>query len=174
MDTCVDAMATENPDLLASWTEDDDEEDEEEETENTNDIWQHLVALLIAGLAAVVAHVHLNVGYIAWRGALSEDWDLLKAKLTNSEPAFESHAPTFYNGNLAPAAQPSFDLIPLEERTKALDRAFGRVRSDHERARAFRRTRELKFCPNNGLPVRDIDGQQNLMEMEFILQLEPR
>lgn len=164
-----------------------------------------LVAVLaaVASHAHVRGHVR-GGGYEAWKDELAADWEAFRSRLTTAgggssdradvgmgeDPSSDAAALAGY------ASAPSVDAIPLPQRRRALDRALGRtgdaeggedggraqqvrgggpMGGGHDRARNWRRTRGLSFCPTNG-PSEDASpssSPENLAEMEFILPLDP-
>ena len=159
---------------------------------------QHFVAILISIIAAIITHAHIHGGYETWRDELVKDWKVFKLRLVGrgiSDNNNEAY-PTSSSSSSAPFAAPSMDGIPTSKRKQILDRAVIGGEDDststnnrenintgigrgggHEKALAFRRTRGLSFCPKNGstdkTSIKSKSNNNNLMEMEFILPLEP-
>jgi len=153
--------------------DDDDDGDGDCSYDNGNvkggELGQHIAAMLVAVLAAVVTHSRIHGGYGAWREELSRDWTAFGA-LYGVGPTGGSERAADDDGGGAPfdpssapyhAAAPSMDAIPASERRRVLKRALGKDRralaggnddedGGHEGARNFRRTRGLSFCPTNG------------------------
>ncbi|KAL9186055.1 hypothetical protein ACHAXT_005293 [Thalassiosira profunda] len=153
-----------------------DSEDEcgEEEAERdvgvVGELKQHLLAVLVAVVAAVAFHANLQGGFGAWREELARDWRAVKNRW---EAAKDIHADSGVGE--APYAAPSMDAIPASQRRRALERALGMTDTrGHARARSYKRTGGLSFCPTNAdappVPETSID---KLVELEFILPLKP-
>ena len=153
--------------------DDDDDDDPPRSASVAAERRQHLLAALVAAAAAVLAHAGLHGGYDAWREALARDWSSRGASTAvGGGPPSASAA--------YPSAAPSMDMIPVSQRRRALARMLGENDADrgaansggHARARHFRRTRGLSFCPPSGDPAAAARSD-GLAEMEFVLPLEP-
>eukprot|EP00584_Thalassiosira_punctigera_P020422 CAMPEP_0172556336 /NCGR_PEP_ID=MMETSP1067-20121228/65600_1 /TAXON_ID=265564 ORGANISM="Thalassiosira punctigera, Strain Tpunct2005C2" /NCGR_SAMPLE_ID=MMETSP1067 /ASSEMBLY_ACC=CAM_ASM_000444 /LENGTH=843 /DNA_ID=CAMNT_0013345125 /DNA_START=75 /DNA_END=2606 /DNA_ORIENTATION=- len=157
-----------------------------------SDLRQHLAAVLVAIIAAVFAHTHVHGGGLdAWMEELARDWTAVRSRLTNGGAALNEEGKVALATTTAPyyASAPSMDAIPVSKRRRALELALGAAGDrekggplsggGHEKARSYRRTRGLSFCPDNdngSSSAADAAGSfssGNLEEMEFILPLDP-
>jgi len=191
---------------VSSAVEDDDYEDEEyEEDEDdedldddfsssntnykiTNDFKQHFVAVGVSIIAALVTHMHINGGYMTWREEMRKDWDIIKKRFGRNTNSIVSNT----NSNAAaPYAAPSMNYIPTRQFKMASEKAmegytdedheFARRVGGHERAREYRRTAGLSFCPvahlitSSSAAVNDNTStpSNNLEDVEFLLPLDP-
>ncbi|KAL9186020.1 hypothetical protein ACHAXT_005258 [Thalassiosira profunda] len=153
------------------------EEDAERGVGVVGELKQHLLAVLVAVVAAVAFHANLQGGFGAWREELAKDWRDVKNRW---EAAKDIHA----DGGVgeAPYAAPSMDAIPASQRRRVLERALGKSSGGsgkgnvggHTRARNFQRTGGLSFCPTNAdAPPVTERSNDKLVELEFILPLKP-
>jgi len=135
----------------------------------TSELKQHFVAVVISIIAAIIAHSYTHGGCNVWKEELVKDWASFKLKFSTVGTSNNEVYPTPIE-NYAPFAAPSMDGIPTTKRKDILNRAMNRetniqgansVGGGHEKARNYRRTRSLSFCPNNG------------SKMEFILPIDP-
>ena len=170
----------------------DDDDRGEDSVGSGSEIKQHLLATLFAIIAAVVTHAQYSHGgsFSSWKVELTKDWMAVKSSFTGRSSVSSSpYTNDNNNVGVAPYAAPSMDAIPTSDRLKVLERqGYAKEgKSDakklkaelggHEKARNFRRTRGLSFCPNNGSTDAPSSGSKvkknNLVEMEFILSLGP-
>ena len=158
-----------------------------------NDFKQHVVAIGVAILAALLTHAHIHGGFTSWKEEMRRDWDVLMRKGQSTAAVNNNEAPA-----ASPFAAPSINSIPTYERKVALDKAMEAYYQDnsneeqrsfgygggHQRAQAYRRTAGLSFCPTAHITTTssssaEIDStssynnNSNLEEMEFLLPLEP-
>lgn len=137
---------------------------------NFGELKQHFVAILISIIAAIITHSHINGGYNAWKDELIKDWSALKHKLvetrsssSNLDGKFPTISTTHSHAPSSNYYAPSLDGIPT---------SGGRIHAAN-----FRRTRGLQFCPTNAVIATTKSNnkkkKKNLVEMEFILPLEP-
>ncbi|KAL7450062.1 hypothetical protein ACHAWC_002044, partial [Mediolabrus comicus] len=168
-----------------------------------NDFKQHAVAISVAILAALITHAHIHGGFTSWKEEMRRDWDVLMRKGKSTVAVNNNEVPA-----ASPFAAPSINSIPTYERKVALDKAmeaYYQQHNDerhgdnsneqrrsyggggHERARAYRRTAGLSFCPTAYITTissssaetdstssySSSNNNNNLEEMEFLLPLEP-
>eukprot|EP00985_Skeletonema_marinoi_P027380 scaffold22381_cov139-Skeletonema_marinoi.AAC.8 len=179
--------------------EDEDYEEEEDNDEDcssntnhkiTNDFKQHFVAIGVAIIAALVTHMHINGGYMTWREEMRNDWEILMKRFGGNK---NENTIVSNNAAAAPYAAPSMNYIPTHQRKMASEKAMeGYIKEDHqyarksgghERAREYRRTDGLSFCPVAHLitspaitaAVDDSTStsSNNLEDVEFLLALDP-
>ena len=146
----------------------------------SNDLKQHFIAIGIAIVSALVTHMRINGGYISWRDEMRKDWNILMERFGNSDVKY---AP-------APYAAPSINNIPTRQfkvayetgKNYSKDQHQARSGGGHERARGYRRTAGLSFCPAAHLIASSasvaaeeetITSSNNLEEVEFLLALDP-
>ena len=173
-----------------------------------NDFKQHIVAIGVAIIAALVTHMYHKGGYTTWRNEMISDWDniLTKKRFGNGSGSGSGDNNVLINNNNdAPhaSAAPSMNYIPTQQRKQLLEKAmegydnkdeenqYGPTRSGggHERARAYRRTAGLSFCPIGHLITSSFSdvavddststtttsstSSTNLEDVEFLLALDP-
>ncbi|KAL7446374.1 hypothetical protein ACHAXM_010160 [Skeletonema potamos] len=157
---------------------------------NNDDFKQHFVAIGVAIIAALVTHMHIHGGYVAWRGEMRKDWDILMKRglaVKNIDTIIDKSN----NNAAAPYAAPSMNYIPTRRRhqpKKVLKKAmegYGGGGGGHERARSYRRTAGLSFCPTAHLITSSAAAADdstssssssttnNLEDVEFLLALDP-
>ncbi|KAL3758970.1 hypothetical protein ACHAWU_003041 [Discostella pseudostelligera] len=163
---------------------------------------QHLVAVFVAILAAIITHANIHGGYGAWKDALRKDWEAFKIIWplgggSGSRAVNDEYASPSSTSAAAPYAAPSMNGIPTMKRRQLLQRDIIRSGDNsqgdsasrsggHEHAKNFRRTRSLSFCPlhedTTTAAVIVLDSKSssstnnnnnNLVDMEFVLSLEP-
>ena len=119
---------------------------------------QHLLALLVAIAAAATSHAGMHGGYGKWRAALAEDWYAVRGKFPrrNGEGRGGGAHDAHYDPDAL--AAPSFDLVrppSASPRSKRADAGGSGEEGGgaeggeggHARARGWRRTSGLTFCP---------------------------
>lgn len=184
----------------------DDEEDDMDadfSSNNThkltkNDFKQHLIAVGVSILAALVTHMHVNGhSYMTWREEMRKDWDLLKKRFGKTNKNHNNNNILVEGDNndynaAAPYAAPSMNYIPTRQFKMASEKAMeeynreddmlyaARSSGGHDRAREYRRTAGLSFCPvapmissSTAAAVDDENTSTNLEDVEFLLALDP-
>jgi len=139
----------------------------------TSELKQHFIAIVISIIAAIIAHSYTHGGYNLWKDELTKDWASFKLKFSTVRTTSEVYPTPTIIENYAPFAAPSMDGIPTSKRKDILDRVMNRetdngfgIGGGHEKARNYRRTRSLSFCPQ-------VNAPSSSMEMEFILPIDP-
>eukprot|EP00970_Alexandrium_tamarense_P018238 scaffold13324_cov206-Alexandrium_tamarense.AAC.8 len=154
-----------------------------------SEIKQHILAICIAIFAAVATHARVHGGWYSWKEELQKDWNTLKSSFVRESTIGSVGNVPREVKNTAPYAAPSMDAIPTAQRKMVLERALGggaaasavvyagnHNPAGHGKARSYRRTRGLKFCPTQHVALSNTKSQHdlfNLVDMEFILPLEP-
>lgn len=178
----------------------DDEKDEFSSPKNQYDVIfsdfkQHIIAIGVAVLAAIMTHVHIHGGYTTWRDEMRKDWDRVIGILHMNREEKQRRRSEFLDDSDAarriPYAAPSMNLIPARHHNQrnlvALLEKL-RINGGHSRARAYRRTVGLSFCPTAHsssvvAPAIKEDGTSsssssssdtnNLKDVDFFLALDP-
>ncbi len=180
----------------------DDEEDIMDEVYSSNnndkvtinDFKQHLIAIGVSILAALVTHMHVNGhSYMTWREEMRKDWDVIKKRFGNKNSNTANIGGNSNYNAAAPYAAPSMNYIPTRQMKMASEKAMeeydkedqmnaARSSGGHDRAREYRRTAGLSFCPvaphlmgssTFGADVDDKNTPTNLEDVEFLLALDP-
>ncbi len=192
----------------SSTIEDNDDDDADENaSSNTkhqssiqnNDFKQHILAIGVAIIAALVTHMHIHGGYWTWKEEMKKDWEEYRFGGNNNNKIDAIIGKSTKNNNAAAVAgsphvaAPSMNYIPTLQRNKAVEKVMesyqtGRTSSSiggggHERARSYRRTAGLSFCPTAHLITSSSsassatssssNSNNNLEDVEFLLALDP-